>query len=291
MDYADMTFWFPKIAESGIPIPKTLFVTSAGCTYHLMDGKQCYGWDDFVKMTQFAVEQIGYPSFLRGSHTSGKHGWKDCCVIANAQEVESKLAAQIEDAAMKDLPFLNTVAVRKMLDTQTLFTAFFGHMPITKEIRLFVEAKQQPQQIPDNVKNPKSQSDKLDILKFCTFPEYDMEIYHIQPYWPISALENQVHDCDNWQQILTGAYNEISIDELDQCADWAKQAALACSEFHECKCWSVDFLQDANGDWWLIDMAPGGRSYYYPWQEESWTQELINFKTWASDHVVETCIK
>jgi hypothetical protein len=89
----------------------------------------------------------------------------------------------------------------------------------------------------------------------------DGHVKCIHPYWPRGAVEDGSPD------------REVSFEELWRYRwEWqaeleslARQAADAMSGDD----WSVDFLQDKNGKWWLTDMALAGDSWHWPECSES----------------------
>ena len=79
----------------------------------------------------------------------------------------------------------------------------------------------------------------------------------IHPYWPPGSIREP--SIDQWRSRLdrmSGIDEKASI-RLGLLAVVAEGA----TDFND---WSVDFLQDAKGDWWLTDMAKASRSYHWP---------------------------
>lgn len=75
----------------------------------------------------------------------------------------------------------------------------------------------------------------------------------MHPYWPDEAFvcqENVTHEqLDQLQQMPDS-------DELIAMAEYVSRNFSGA--------WSIDFLQDTNGDWWLTDMALAFASYHWP---------------------------
>lgn len=130
---------------------------------------------------------------------------------------------------MVGLPF-DTWVVRKVLDTDPAFYAFWGQMPITREFRFFVR---------------------------------DGEIVHWQPYWPLGAFmdDQRFKDDPTTAEAMTQkleAMSRITDVEYTFLSGMTKRVNVVVPGY-----WSVDWLQLRNGGWVLTDMASGGVSYSY----------------------------
>lgn len=73
------------------------------------------------------------------------------------------------------------------------------------------------------------------------------------PYWPNEAFEGQ---------------NTVTTDQLEALQKMPPMDELtAMAEYtsrHFDGAWSVDFLEDVDGKWWLTDMALASTSYHWP---------------------------
>jgi hypothetical protein len=69
-----MLFWFPKIKDLGIPIPKTeMIIVNLNFNYiEYLDNPQNFP-RNIIKLLKMKAREIGYPIFLRTDHLSGKH--------------------------------------------------------------------------------------------------------------------------------------------------------------------------------------------------------------------------
>lgn len=227
-----LSFWFPVIYDAGLPVPQTIVVEAAEDLTGLLDGEQPEGWATFGSQLHKAADRIGYPLFLRSGHTSGKHGWERTCYVEKADDLLAHVAAIVEYSHMVDLMGLPTHvwAVRKLIETEPLFTAFDGSMPITREFRVFAR---------------------------------DGLVEHVQPYWPIDAIESpraagpvRVSIADALLPVAMGNSYVLEASDLNAVMTLAREASKAVGGY-----WSVDLLQDTDGKWWLTDMAEGDRSF------------------------------
>ena len=78
-------------------------------------------------------------------------------------------------------------------------------------------------------------------------------ITHMQPYWPPLSIK-KASDPD-WKEKLA-VMNAISGVEYTELAEKSNLISLQMDRE-----WSIDWLQDKNGEWWCTDMAIGSRSY------------------------------
>jgi hypothetical protein len=137
---ADLSYWFPKLLNSGVPMPKTEIIKTNCPLSELIDDDEPEGLDRFFLEMRQAVSRIGVPCFLRTGQTSGKHDWKDTCYLESPSELPKLIFNLIEYSECVDLIGLDysVWAVRELLPTEPAFYAFRG-MPITKERRYFAE--------------------------------------------------------------------------------------------------------------------------------------------------------
>lgn len=222
--------WFGAVQKLGIPHPETVVVDCPKqICERLVDsqwlGKSGYA---FLQAVKKAVEQVaertGYPVFIKNSFTSNKHDWKDSCSLdsADLREIYRKIQNMSFYLCMgSPHPYAPQIVVREMISTDAIFAAF-NEMPITQEFRFFAR---------------------------------DGITERYQPYWPVEAFIGHEPNVDGWKEKLA-AFKQIEPEVLNLLA---KQAANVSAELGGF--WSVDFLKDKNGKWWLIDMAEGEKSY------------------------------
>lgn len=193
----------------------------------LLDGKLGPLAEQIIDWIGLQADEIGYPCFLRTGHTAGKHEWIETCYLTTREHIPLHVYRLVEYSVLADmfgLP-LTTWVVRELIETEPLFHAFRGEMPITREFRVFTG-------------------------------KYDGDVIGaIQPYWPVNAIEG-AGDFSTWIKPLKKA-SMISTDEAIKLHSTAENARLVIGGGE----WSVDFLQDKHGEWWLTDMAPAEISY------------------------------
>lgn len=234
--YCRAEYWFP-VTQKFAPVPRTIIVPVKYDLTFLCDGITPKGYNELLEELGKACDEIGWPPFIRASETSNKHSWKDTCGGCKSRDDLPRIVYMLmEYSAIADYP-MTCFMVREMLPTKPIFHAFDG-MPVTREFRLFAK---------------------------------DGEITHVQPYWPEDVLIRR--DADNKETGLL-YINESNIpdwrDRLNLMSvlsmeEYAMLAGMSKKISKELPLpqggWSVDWLQDANGKWWLTDMAVEVSSY------------------------------
>lgn len=227
----DLAYWFPCIEAAGLSVPKTEIVQTTVNLIELLDGIRPFGFDRFETHLRNAAKRVGFPCFLRTGYTSGKHDWRDTCHVPDASALGRHVVALVESsvlAGMMGLP-TDSWAVRELIPNVPLFTLdHYCGMPYVPEWRLFAT--------PD-------------------------EVVHIQPYWPMKALEQGRPSIPNWRDVVAAFFAKMS---AQQAVALLGPTAIRAAEVCDGGLWSVDFLWSAvNGRWWLTDMADGDRSFRY----------------------------
>jgi hypothetical protein len=228
-DVNDLAFWFPLIEEAGLPVPETRIVKTDCELADLLDGNDPEGFWPFIgELHEAALEIGGPPFFLRTGHGSGKHEWRNTCFVDSRHTdiLAHHVASLVEWSHLADMMGLphQTWVVRKMIDTQPLFRcAAWQGFPVTREFRVFIR---------------------------------DDEFEAIYPYWPADAVAEGRPTVPYWRQSLKAAA-ALSDDDNEELPFLAGMASGAVGGGY----WSIDFLQDRHGKWWLTDMADGDRSF------------------------------
>ena len=237
-----LSFWFSKIEDGGLPVPKTEIVPAPPGIGAVLDGLEPVGWAGFVAELRLAANHVGdFPIFLRTGLASGKHRWERTCFVQSHEFLGRHVVALVEFSAMADLMGLpcDVWAVREMLPTTPVLTLpAYGNMPLCREFRCFVR---------------------------------DGDVLCVHPYWPWRAVERgfqyvtsedpwteePVHDVppgvrDTWRNLCVRGKHECEIRSL------ASRAGTAVGGE-----WSVDVLETERG-WVVIDMAEASRSWHWP---------------------------
>lgn len=223
-DRNSLAYWFPLIEQAGLPVPRTATVTAPGDLTCLLDGERPIGWSVFIDTLRKAAASVGWPCFLRTGHGAGKHEWSRTCYLSGPDDLPGHVSALVEWSHLVDMMGLPTdVWVAREMIPTRSLFRAFYGFPVTREFRFFIR---------------------------------DGTLEHWQPYWPADAIERP--DDPAWRTLLHTA-SRINNGELGTLAALAARATKAVGGGY----WSVDFLQDIRGCWWLTDMALGDQSFRY----------------------------
>ena len=159
-DKSSLLYWYPMVKDLPIPQPKTEIMKTdidKMLWIDFIDGKTVPF--NFAEL-QTICRGIGYPLFIRTDLASGKHEWKNTCFIEKEDSLLQNLRNIIEFSFVADIVGLdiNAIIVREYIQMKTLFTAFWGEMPVNPEIRFFVKHKEvlcwHWYWVEDSIKNP-----------------------------------------------------------------------------------------------------------------------------------------
>jgi len=201
----DMAYWWPKLAESGVPAPETRLVTSKGCLIDLLDGKNPEGWRQFLSDLHDAAEAVGgYPIFLRTGHFSGKHRWKDTCYVESQQQLSQHVFNLVEESCIADIIGLPTKnwAVRRLIHPAKNHEhrTRMGR-PLVPERRCFFWNGEtichHPYWPPDSMDTPENASVIVQLNDWTESSDSILEqltekvAQHFEGYWSLDWLYNQ----------------------------------------------------------------------------------------------------
>jgi hypothetical protein len=232
MDKTALSYWFPQLAASGLPVPKTKIlrmpVAAQEDIWAAFDGKD--GSDGGAAMKQFAAEvaavaaEFGYPFFLRTDLTSGKHNWENTCFVPAAIDIPRHIFAIVEFSECADIIGLawDTWVIRELLPTLPLgICPNYGNMPVCREFRFFVD---------------------------------DGKVRCWHPYWPKHALE------DGGADLIVA----IDYDKLCDMGDAAAGLYVLAEKAGRAVggSWSIDILETRRG-WYVTDMAEAHKSFHW----------------------------
>jgi hypothetical protein len=225
-DKTALSWWFPRIEEAGLPVPRTKIIKMPQAAQKDM-WQAFYGKDgsgalaEFGALLRASAEDLGVPFFLRTDQTSGKHNWKHTCFVADPAKIGAHVFALAEYSeiagGLMGLPW-HTWVLREFLPTRPLGVCpRYGDMPVCREFRFFVD---------------------------------DGTIRCAHPYWPKKALE----DGGSWH---------IDYDALCSTLDGDALRGLASAAGKACGgSWAVDILETDRG-WVIIDMAEAHKSFHW----------------------------
>jgi len=227
-DESSLLNWYPKIKDR-LLTPETEILKidreDQNKLYGALDGNDIP--NDLINKIQNSADKIRYPLFLRSDQGSGKHNWKDTCYVPDRDSLIGHIINLIEWHTCAGILGLQWEALvfREFLQLESIFTAFWGSMPVSRERRVFVR---------------------------------DGKVECMHPYWPIAAIrEDRANPLpENWKEQLE-ELNHSSFTELHLLEQMAMIFSSTIPGY-----WSVDFACDVNGSWFLIDAARGEISWH-----------------------------
>jgi hypothetical protein len=228
------SYWWPRL-PADIPVPKTALVEfpyelTEHVLYGVEDGQlpedAQKALDRGISKIEEMCDLFGYPCFIKTGIFSDKHNWG--CFVPDRESVRSKVIqivyswACVGGFGADDSEWF---VVRELIPTKPAML-FDGKMPVTRERRYFA---------------------------------VDGEVKWHQPYWPREAFPEWTHvDLLGHESIeaALASINEETEEEVRYLSSLASSISKAVGGD-----WSIDFLQDANGRWYMIDMAEARKSY------------------------------
>jgi ATP-grasp domain, R2K clade family 3 len=232
-----MLFWYPKIKNIGIRQPKTEMIKLIKEDRFFNDieieniaSGNYKDLDPFMNKIYKKAKKIGYPLFLRTDEISGKHSWKNTCYVTEEKNLKEHIRRLFEETTMINGIWpqigLKGIILREYIPMNTLFTAFYGEMPVNPEIRAFI---------------------------------WNGEVVCAHWYWIKEAIIRGTPKDKlpgNWEYLI-----DHSIATLGNSMKKILLPAIKVAKIFN-HYWSVDFCQATNGDWVLIDMATGEKSWH-----------------------------
>lgn len=219
-------YWLPRIeALTGVLTPKTIVVPydHAAAMDAIEDGVEWPEWEATVGMVWAATQRFGGAAFVRTDLASAKHDGPSSYKITTQEQVDRVLSFTIQDNEMKFWPT--------------------GPWPTAFLVREFIE-----------LAAPFRAFDGHPIAREWRYFATALESPCSHFYWPEDSI--LAPDTEGWEKLLADLAGEPPPKELD---DIACRAAEACPA---APAWSVDFAQDVDGCWYLVDMATAESSWH-----------------------------
>jgi len=229
-DKNSMEYWFPKLRELDIRMPKTIMI-DAEMFPDDEDGDVLIGYDK--NELEKAADELGYPVFIRTDKASAKHQMDRISKIYEGigkEELHGKVHMLADDNLSKGIGGLqfSSIAVREWLNIKHHFKAFGGNLPIGYEIRAFVR-------------------------------DGEIECEHF--YWVKGAIEEALVKPDGWEEKWKKTKEETMENYESSDGLFARAMVERIAKKFE-GWWSVDLALTEEGAWYVIDMARGEDSFH-----------------------------
>lgn len=221
-DKNSMLYWWDRVKYLPLPMPKTQIIEFCVDTLlEVIDGSKDSLIDVFKQVVSVA-NQFGYPLFMRTDLASAKHAWKTTCFVSSEKVLLGNMVRLIDSTVACDLLPM-AIVLRKYIEMESSFTAFYKEMPVCKERRYFIK---------------------------------DGEVLCHHPYWVKDAIEGHKPSHLFWKSLLCELNHERP-SEISYLNNLASIITKNVEGF-----WSIDFCCGKSGKWYFIDMAEGERSWH-----------------------------
>ena len=220
----NMAYWLPLLMQYQLPVPKTIMVHTGGC--------------DVQKL----IEKKSTPAvsmFIKRLITAIEEIGTPCFLRTGMTSNKHDW----KDSCYLDKSDANTVIDHVCNLIEASYSAYLAGAP--SDFSFFAVRKLIP------TKTILTAFNGMPITKERRVFIRDGKVQCNHPYWPKEALENVTEE----QLELLHYYEE----EDSVIIDMANFIGRHLKGY-----WSIDFLKDIHGNWWIIDMATGDRSYHYP---------------------------
>lgn len=220
-------YWLPRIeaiAGNGLQTPKTFVVPydHQAAVDSISDGVFWPEWESVQAAVWEICQRLG-GAFVRTDLASAKHDGPSSYKITTKDDVAGVLSLTIQDNELKFWPA--------------------GPYPTAFLVREFLD-----------LAAPFRAFGGHPIAREWRYFATAEDLVCKHFYWPEDALLQP--DTEGWQKLLMEMASHPPPIELNEIAVRAADACPAAKE------WSVDFAQDTDGCWWLVDMATAASSWH-----------------------------
>lgn len=219
--------WAPAVASASVSAPDTLAVPlSFELQEAILENLELSpgaieNLSEIVKGVEKMGEKYGFPLFVKTSFTSNKHEWVDSCCLKSADP-------------------------KTVLDQLANIVGYqgFSPYPVSPSILIRQMLETDPAFHAFN---------GMPVTQEFRFFAGKGKVEGYQAYWPAISIQNP--SINEWEPKLADM-NKLAPEDLAKLVVMAEEVTKRLRGD-----WSVDFLKDRHGKWWLIDMAEAGLSY------------------------------
>lgn len=225
-----MLYWFPKTKNLSIPQPSTVIVEIPNdvlnsVLYASNGAEKIMILTPYISKINEAINQLGYPVFMRSDQGSGKHEWSRTCFIKEGDNLYDHVSNLLEwhhmVSMVGEITNYRALVFRQFIEMDTKFTAFYHDMPVNPERRYFIK---------------------------------DGKLLCHHPYW----IEDSIRDpsIPNWKETSKEMNYETHSEQITLRGYTFKIAKVLEGS------WSIDFCRGKDGKWWFIDAALASQSWH-----------------------------
>lgn len=238
-DVHNVSYWFPKVKDCGIKVPKTFVKQIPEDLFgHLFmdhpekDIDYVYNWVENELMPSIPKSLYGLV-FVKNGAFSNKFDFSTCSVRCNVLELTRAIIEINYASLMFDTGGNTEIVIRERIPFDESKTATIYHgMPLRNEYRIFYDF--------DNHK-----------------------VLYSANYWDWSYCHDSISRNVTDKIVYEKVYNELHAHYIFNQDKVMKLVEEHMKDVNLSGIWSIDILEDEQGEFWLIDMALGYRSAYW----------------------------
>jgi len=259
------SFWFPKVENCGIRVPKSVVVPVPVEVIHAfyMDkqDEDRATVEKFVKtevLPKIAEFDINKPYFIKNGTFSNKFDANSSCLPSPSQNLTEAIIMVNYNSLCVEANGEQELVIRERIGYDSRITpCIYNGLPFRPEFRVFYDFD-------------------------------DQKVLFSVNYWDYDYIRRNPVDrlYDMTDKIIFDHETEKITQTFDENKDKVEQLVNdAMADVDELEgTWSVDLLLDEKGTFWLIDMAVAEQSAYWEWRNG---KKLINL---PPDDVIEILI-
>lgn len=240
----NFSFWFPKIENCGIPVPKSVIIQLPDDIIQSLFLEREGDDDritDFVRNTVLpAIPEDWHPVFIKNGCFSNKFDFRYCCIQPTLHRLVTSIEQINMDALCMDTDGESELVIREFLtpyhyDDDELgikMYSIYNGMPLRPEIRVFYD---------------------FDRKK---------SLYAVN-YWDWDYCHDRICERDCTDALAyEAAYPDLDRFCKQNCGKAMELLDKHLKDVDLPGIWSVDLMWH-EGQFWLIDMAVGHKSAYF----------------------------
>lgn len=245
----DFSFWFPKIKDCGIPVPKTFYTKlpdageepeytrrlyEAFYMEHPKEGEDVVkAWLDERIIPALKQANLTGHVFVKNARFSNKFDARGNCILWGLHELYRAIIGINYEAMCCGAEGCDEIVVREFIESNRGKTpCIYNGLPLRPEFRVFYDF------------------DTRTPIFTVNYWDFDYVYPHLYDATDKIIFEHE-------HRRIKGAYNlyKDRVQQMVADAMWNVQGLAGQ--------WSVDILLDERGKLWLIDMAIAQRSAYW----------------------------
>ena len=245
----DFSFWFPKVKDCGILVPKTFFAKLPSAEDEPEYAKRLYEafymespredilvireWLDSRIVPELVKERLTGHVFVKNGRFSNKFNAHGNCNLYGIAELDRAIANINYEAMCVGADGCDEIVVREFIESnRNVIPCIYNGLPFRSEFRVFYDFEKRAPIFTAN-------------------------------YWDFDYVYPNLYDATDrivflhQREYMDMAFNDHK-GEVEKMVASAMKNVIGLSGQ-----WSVDILLDDHGKFWLIDMAIAQRSAYW----------------------------